>query len=136
MPEVAQRHLTLRQQKPSDGLATHNFFFPVLQSNTIQRRVAESVIAKLEAIVQPHFESTDSLIDLAEFVELPFIDKTNSWNLLIAKNREQFGRHLRDFSSSFRISACCRKVVDRDCDLALRRGLCPNWYNSREQGDN
>lgn len=77
------------------------------------------VIAEFESEIEPHVEGCDALVNLPEFVELPFVDESDDGSLLIAKSGQQFRRHLCD-------GGCIQpwrsggQVVNRDRDLAIR----------------
>ena len=89
MAEISQLHVVLSQQKAGDRLALHDLILPGLQSHLVERSVAEGVIAEFKAGVDPHRQSFDPFVHLAEFVELLFIHKSHRWNLLFAENGQQ-----------------------------------------------
>ena len=81
------------------------------------------VIAKFEAIVSPHFQGIDAVVDFTELVEFFFIYETHRRNFLIAQSGQEFRGHLFDFRAGHEVRGCGGKIVDGDGDGAVRRSL-------------
>src|SRR5215470_14282888 len=79
----------------------------------------KGVVAEFESVFRPHAQGLDSLIHFAELVKVPFVRKTDRWNLLVAQYSEKLGGHLDDFTAGH-VRIRCRKVVNRNRDFALR----------------
>src|SRR5215475_6965240 len=77
------------------------------------------MVAEFEPVFRPHAEGLDALIHFAELVKLPFVRKTDSWNLLVAQRSEKLDSHLNHFIS-WHVGVCCWKVVNGDGDFTLR----------------
>ena len=107
------------EQQLGDALALHDVVFPRLQSDLVQRGVAVGVIAELEAVVEPHAESLDPLVNLAEFVQLPFVDESDHRNFLVAQRGQQLRRHVEHGRRGHRIGGAGGQVVNRDGNLAV-----------------
>jgi hypothetical protein len=123
MPKITELHVVLGQQHAGYAFPLDNVVLPGLQSNPVQGGVTEGVVAKLEAVVEPHPQRLDSLVDFAEFVELLFIDESDGRDFLVAERGQQLCRHLRDGGRIHRIGGASRQIVDRDGDLPVGKLL-------------
>ena len=136
MAEIAQLHFVLREQHARDALALNDVVFPRLETDLVQRGVAESVVAEFEAIVEPHLESLDALVDFARLVELFLVDESDDGNLLVAQRTQQFRGHRRDFGRGQAVRHPRGKIVDRDRNLAvglwLLRTQAQERYRARQ----
>src|ERR1035438_4566007 len=81
--------------------------------------MAERVIAEFEAVIQPHPESLDALVDLAGFIELLFVDETDHGNFLVAEGAQQLRSHGGDVGGGETIRHARGKIVDRYGHLAV-----------------
>ena len=96
MAKIPQLHLVRREQHAGHALALDHFVFPRLQSDLVQRSVAEGVVAQFETVVEPHLKSLDALVDLARLVEFLLVDEADHGDLLIAQRAQQLRRQRRD----------------------------------------
>ncbi len=89
MAEKAKLHLVLGEKHARDGLAPDYVFFPILERDMVQRGVAECVIAELKAIVDPHLQRFDTLVDFSGLVEFLLVDEAYHGNLLVAERTQE-----------------------------------------------
>src|SRR4029077_14474453 len=89
MAEVSELHAMFGEQQFCDALALHHVIFPRLQSHLVQGRMAVGVIAQLEAVVKPHAECLDALIDFGELVKLSFVDESDYRYFLVTERGQQ-----------------------------------------------
>ena len=134
MAEIAQLHFALAEQHASHALALDDVVLPRLQADLIQRRMAECVVAQFKAVVEPHLESLDTLVNFARLIELLFVDETDDRNLLIAQSAQQLGRHRGDVSRGQAVGHAGGKIIDRDGNLAVRLLLGLRVRGPRDKG--
>src|SRR5215813_2389911 len=84
-----------------------------------------SMIAELEASVEPLIECRDAGVDFPDFqVELVFVDEADGGSLLLLERSDNAGGHVRDFLCRHGLRGTGGEIVDRNGDAALRLGLC------------
>src|SRR5215475_1841509 len=83
-----------------------------------------SMIAELEASVEPLVECSDAGVDFPDFqVELVFVDEADGGNLLLLERSDNAGGHVRDFLCRHGLRGAGGEIVDRNGNAALRLGL-------------
>ena len=93
--------------------------------------MAEGVVAEFKAVVEPHLQGLDALIDFSRLVELLLVDEADHGNFLVAERGQQFRGHGRDVGCGQAIRHPGGKIVNGDRDPAV--GL--RGFGSTEHGE-
>src|SRR5215470_7446229 len=120
MAEVANLLATLREKSFGDRFAANDGLFEILDADSIERWVRVSVIAELEAGVEPLIESGDARVNFAgAHIELVFINETDGGDLLPLERADDARGHVRDFLCGHELRGAGGEIVDGDGDLAI-----------------
>src|SRR5262249_61687487 len=82
-----------------------------------------SMIAELEASVEPLVECSDAGVDFPDFqVELVFVDEADGGNLLLLERSDNAGGHVRDFLCRHGLRGAGGWEVWQQCQAGVRGG--------------